>query len=228
MIFRRVVQGGDGVDKVDVLEVKRVQQKEAHCGPASIEMLFSFYGLNVTQEEVVAAVGLTETIVRDGGTRIDQLAQAVRVLHPEYALLARYNCSLRDMKHILEEFQIPVGVEWRGLFLEPNQTYVEKGHYSVITLLDDLRGVIYIADPEQKNVLTPNGEISMVEFEQRWWEINDVPRLHDPTQIEFIRNERLIFVLVKEQRQEALRNLGFQPATLSLMWRYRVPDKSSS
>ena len=38
--------------KKKVLDVPKIKQLKNHCGPASLAMVFQYYGLNVTQEEV--------------------------------------------------------------------------------------------------------------------------------------------------------------------------------
>lgn len=204
---------------MNLLSMKRVQQKEAHCGPATLEMLFSFYGLKVSQDEVAAAAGVTQTIVFDRGTRIDQLAKAVETLYPsEYILLAQYNSSIRQLAQLTDEYRLPVGVEWQGLFRWDDGTYSQLGHYSVIVGVDQANGILKLLDPEEQNTLTPTGQISIKEFKRRWWEIDSIPYVDNPSAVGKLRTERLAFVLVRQANTQPFYEMGFAPASLALTW----------
>jgi hypothetical protein len=197
------------------ITVRRVLQKKGHCGPATLEMLFSFYGLAVSQDAIVQAANLSETIQRSG-CRIDQLDEAVQGLASDYTLLTKYNSSIEDVILLTREFELPVGVEWQGMFVDPDGRLFDEGHYSVIISVDQVAGNVNIVDPEERSALK-EGKIPMHDFEKRWWEENDVPRLNDPTTTEIIRNDHLLFVLITKNRSVPLRDFGLQPASLTLM-----------
>jgi hypothetical protein len=201
--------------------VRRVLQKKGHCGPTTLEMLFSFYGLAVSQDAIVQAANLFETIQRSG-SRIDQLDEAVQKLAPDYTLLAKYNSSIEDIALLTGEFELPVGVEWQGTFIDQEGTFFDEGHYSVITSVDQLAAELNIVDPEERSALR-EGKISVADFERRWWEENDVPMLNDPTKTEIIRNDRLIFVLIIKSCSAPLRDFGLQPVSLMLLHDNSVP-----
>jgi ABC-type bacteriocin/lantibiotic exporter with double-glycine peptidase domain len=207
------------------LIVQCVQQEEAHCGPATIEMLFSFYGVCVSQADISKAAGMADVIRHAQGMRLDELNTAIEALYPkgDYVLLAQYQSSLDDIAYIVEELRLPIGVEWQGRFARSDGTQYDQGHYSVITAIDRERGRLYIADPEDHDLLTPDGVLDLDVFEDRWWEVDIVPRPGDNSTAHVIEMERLVFVLVPRERKEQLLNLGFSPPTLSMIWKYCTP-----
>jgi ABC-type bacteriocin/lantibiotic exporter with double-glycine peptidase domain len=207
------------------LIVQCVQQEEAHCGPATIAMLFSFYGLSVSQTGISRAAGMADVIKNSQGMRLDELNMAIEALYPDgdYALLAKYHSDIGDITHIVEDLRLPIGVEWQGRFPRPDGSQYDQGHFSVITAIDHDRGILFIADPEDHNILTTDGVIDLDVFENRWWEVDVVPRPDDFSVARVIEMERLIFVLVPQRRKEPLFKLGFRPATLSLVWELCTP-----
>src|SRR5512141_157991 len=84
------------------------QISEHHCGPAVIQMLLENIGVSATQEQITEAAGAARTIEVQG-TRVDQLARAVRELAPDARLWYKENASLRDLKYVLEEARFPAG-----------------------------------------------------------------------------------------------------------------------
>lgn len=202
------------------LNIRRVQQKEAHCGPASLEMLFGFYGLSVPQETIVDAAGMTNIIRSTPGMRLDELAKAVTILYPDsnYELLAKYNSSIRDLTFLTEKFRHPVGVEWQGKFIQPDGRLIDQGHYSVMVGVDLDRYILKIVDPEEKNVLTTSGEIDIPTFESRWWEVDRVPLPNNGSTPKILWTEHLIFVLVRHDETQQFLDFGLCPVSLSLMW----------
>jgi hypothetical protein len=55
-------------------------------------------------------------------------------------------------------------------------------------------------------------------FEDRWWEVDILPKPGNSANPRVTEMERLIFVVVPQSRVAALTELGFRPATLSLIW----------
>lgn len=204
------------------LVVQCVQQEEAHCGPATIEMLFSFYALTISQTEIARAAGMADTIRISYGMRLDELKAAVEALYPggEFVLLAKYQSSLDDIIQIVEGLRLPIGVEWQGRFTRPDGSQYDQGHYSVITAIDLDRELLFITDPEDHNLLTTHGVTDLDGFEDRWWEVDVVPEPDDFSITRVIEMERLIFVVVPGDRKDDLMALGFQAATLPLIWEY--------
>jgi hypothetical protein len=189
-------------------------------------MLLSFYQLNITQDEIVQAAGISETIVRDYGARIDQLAQGINALFPagEYRLMAKYDASVDDLAWLTGELSIPAGIEWQGQFRNPDGTYRDQGHYTVVTGVNWERRILKTVDPEDKSILTAGGELALDVFEPRWWEVDHLPVPGNPQHSECVRNERLIFVIARQLDVQRLQARGFESASLVLMWKYRVPQ----
>lgn len=202
------------------LSIRRVQQKEAHCGPASLEMLFGFYGLSVPQEALVEAVGMTQSIRYAPGMRLDELAKAVEALFPQgdYVLLGKYSSSVQDLALLVNEFRQPVGVEWQGRFIQAENRLIDQGHYSVIVGVDLDRNMLEVVDPEEKNILTTSGEISVPVFEARWWEVDKVPVPNNGSTPKILWTERLAFVLARRADLRRFEDVGLCPVSLSMMW----------
>jgi len=197
--------------------IRKVRQKKGFCGPASIEMMFSFYGIGFTQDEIAEKAGVIEG---EAGSRIDQLDQAVKYLRPDYTLQAKYFSTIEEIISFIYTFGIPVGVEWQGKFFDEKGDQFEVGHYSVINWVDKAREKIHIVDPDERSALT-DGWIGFIEFKERWWDENDVPKVDDPVNTEVIRNDGLLFVLVPQNLGIRVRKLGLQPVSLSLMRDFR-------
>lgn len=193
--------------------IRRVRQKRGFCGPASIEMMLSFYGINHSQDEIA---NRAEVIEGEAGSRIDQLNQAVQSLRPDYTLLSKYNSTIEDIILLLYLYGIPVGVEWQGIFIDDEGKQFEVGHYSVINWVDKTTGSIHIIDPDERSALE-DGWILYDDFIQRWWDENDVPLIDNPKETEVICNEGLIFVLVPQNIAVKLMEFGLQPVSLDLM-----------
>lgn len=207
------------------LIVECVQQEEAHCGPATIEMLFSFYGISVSQTDISKAAGMADVIRIAQGMRLDELCTAVKALYPEgdYVLLAQYHSRIDDIIQIIDGLRLPVGVEWQGRFPRRDGTEYDQGHYSVLTAIDQDRRLLYIADPEDHDLLTPDGVLDLDVFADRWWEVDIVPLPDHSSNTGVIEMSGLIFVLVPQDRKEELLELGFGSPTLSMIWAHGTP-----
>ena len=206
----------------DTLPVQRVLQEEAHCGPATIKMMLDYQEVHLTQTAVSEAADMAHIIQDAGGMRLDELNQAIVELFPqgEYQLLAKYHADLADLEHLIDEFHLPVGIEWQGHFAMPDGSEADIGHYSVINGIDRAKGILSIVDPEPQNLLTQSGELTIETFLARWWEIDIVPRPDDFSITEVIEMERLLYVVVPQTDVSRLHKLGFRPATLELMWEH--------
>jgi hypothetical protein len=202
------------------LIVECVQQEEAHCGPATIEMLLSFYGIYVAQTDISKAAGMADVIRMAQGMRLDELNTAIGALYPEgdYVLLAKYHSCLDDIIQIIDGLRLPVGVEWQGRFPRSDGTEYDQGHYSVLTAIDQDRRLLYIADPEDHDLLTPDGVIDLDVFRDRWWETDIVPLPDHSGKTRVIEMDGLIFVLVPQDRKKELIQMGFRTPTLAMIW----------
>jgi hypothetical protein len=176
---------------------RRTQISESHCGPAVVEMLLSNLGIERTQEEIAQAAGVVNTI-EEHGARVDQLALAISKLVPHVLLYYKQYASLSDIDTLLSVYNLPVGVEWQGLFYEREEDEEEDdeedfGHYSVITHIDYEKKAIIIVDP-YKDYASSDRIIDIYKFLNRWWDDNEIK---DPQtgKRKYIRDEKPLFVI---------------------------------
>jgi ABC-type bacteriocin/lantibiotic exporter with double-glycine peptidase domain len=174
--------------------LRRIEQiSENHCGPAVIQMLLENIGVTVSQETITAAAGATDTIA-ENGTRVDQLARAVRALAPGARLWCKEKAALEDVVRVLDEQKYPVGVEWQGLFGENEDEFDDDyGHYSVISHVDLAKGELIVVDP-YKDFADQDRILTVRVFLKRWWDDNV---FKDPQTgvTTYKRDERLFFVV---------------------------------
>jgi ABC-type bacteriocin/lantibiotic exporter with double-glycine peptidase domain len=174
--------------------LRRIEQiSESHCGPAVIQMLLENIGVTASQEAITEAAGTTATI-DEHGTRVDQLAQAVRTLAPGARLWCKEKASLADVRYVLDEQKYPVGVEWQGLFDDDEDEFDDDyGHYSVISHIDLAKGELIVVDP-YKDFADQDRILKISVFQKRWWDDNEVknPRTGKTA---YKRDEQLFFVV---------------------------------
>lgn len=163
----------------------RVPQNEAcFCGPAVAVSLLRFsVGMEVSQEEVIEAAGLTlEEVGRKekdvGGVSPDRLKRAMEKLAPSVVVLAKLEAGLDDLRTATDA-GFPVIVVWQTTDednVAPPPDDEDWGHYSIVVEVEDK--YVYISDPsgDQEKIR----EIKKSFFEERWWDRNegvDYPQL---------------------------------------------------
>lgn len=175
------------------LYLKRVSQiSDSHCGPAVLQMLLNNLGIEVSQEDITRAAGAEKTINKNG-TRIDQLAKAVEKIASQAKFLYKDNGSLDNIRTLLQNYGLPVGVEWQGIFEEEDDEDGDYGHYSVVTNIDSSRQALVIVDP-YKDYAFQDRIVSIRKFINRWWDENEI--LNPLTKIKkTIRDNRILFVV---------------------------------
>lgn len=176
-------------------------------------MLLAYQGQQFGQQEIASAAGVEETVTHHG-SRVDQLAQAVDSIAPGYRLYGKYNATINDLKKTLTKLRLPVAVEWQGAFYnaETSERF-DLGHYSVITGFSETLAELDIVDPDPCSLYL-NGKIDVAEFEERWWENNNVPT---NLGIAVTHTTRLIFVVLPIALEAAAGELGFVPVNLQLL-----------
>jgi hypothetical protein len=194
--------------------IRKLRQKPGHCGPATLEMMYSIYGIAHSQDVIAHAIGDVKRISRRGCT-VGELAQAVDQLTPNYVLLGKYHGIIDDLRILTKTYMLPVGVEWRGRFLEPDGRIWEEGHYSLVTHVNFSEGSLEVIDPYAPgvNLLSMNDLIPIDLFVQRWWDTNPLPVPDNPTAVTEVRDDQLLYVLVPKARAHDLRRLGLAPLT---------------
>lgn len=170
------------------------QISESHCGPAVIQMLLAQCGVIVSQQQIADAAGVTD-LIEMNGTRVDQLAQSVRILAPQLQFWFKENSKLEDLITLVSDNHFPVGVEWQGLFededdedddededeeteagepLEDSETGdSDYGHYSLIIYMDEDSKQLIIADP-YKDYISQDRIFTFQEFMNRWYDYNEI------------------------------------------------------
>ncbi len=167
--------------------MRRVSQlDDDHCGPAVLEMLISNVGLTLTQTQLVEAAGIQKKLLTHG-MFIEEMGLALSRLAPDYQFWFKRESTLRELSQLVTDAHYPVGVEWQGIFEgcyfedeeldddedeEDVSNDVETGHYSVVTGISTSENWITLADPYHNQGV--DRQLSILEFERRWWDINEV------------------------------------------------------
>ncbi|MBI3337360.1 MAG: C39 family peptidase [Candidatus Staskawiczbacteria bacterium] len=123
------------------LKVKPFRETSGgYCGPASLKILLSYYGLNKTEKEL-AKLCRTK---KDLGTSNEGIKNAAEKLG--FKVKIKTESSFKDIEIWLKK-GVPVIVDWftRGR-ADYNDSEVADGHYSVVAGLDGK--FIYLQDPE--------------------------------------------------------------------------------
>jgi len=126
----------------NLLPVKPFQETlyKNMCGPASLKMVFGYYGIEKSEEEIAKISGATE----NSGTDEEGMKRATESLG--FNVEIKNNSTFEDIQYWLDK-KTPVIVNWftRGRTDYPEED-VPDGHYSVAVGLDDK--FIYLQDPE--------------------------------------------------------------------------------
>lgn len=128
--------------KQDLLPVKPFQETlhQSMCGPASLKMVFDYYGIEKSEKEIAELAGTTE----DLGTKDQGIKKVAESLG--FQVEIKNESSFEDIQQWLDK-KVPVIVNWftRGRIDYPEED-VPDGHYSVVVCLDN--DFIYLQDPE--------------------------------------------------------------------------------
>ncbi|QQS39391.1 C39 family peptidase [Candidatus Woesebacteria bacterium] len=118
-----------------MLKVKPFKQETGYCGPASLKIVLDYYGIEVTEKELVDSTDCSVQM----GVEAGRLLEAAL----EYGLEGYIKdfADLTDIKNQVVDKLRPVIVDW---FSE------DDGHYSVVVDIDDEN--IYLLDPEMGHV----------------------------------------------------------------------------
>lgn len=125
-----------------MLDIKPFQETlhGGYCGPASLKILLSYYGVEKSEEELARLCNIS----KDLGTDDKSLKKAAESLG--FKVEIKNNSDFDDIKEWLKK-GVPVIVDWftRGRS-DYSDSEVADGHYSVVMGLDDQN--IYLQDPE--------------------------------------------------------------------------------
>jgi len=192
------------------------QQTETYCGPATMQMLLSHYGITIQQQQVVDAAGVQATVELHG-VPVNDLAKVVKIVAPEMKFWVKRFGTITELKKIVREYNYPVGVDWQGIFeiadeydktgylgvteealAEAGYSYESNdgthGHYCVVVDVDTNENYIQLADP-YGHYAEKDRFIRIQEFSNRWWD-QDI-RIDAMTGKEVVTDEcRTFFVIV--------------------------------
>ncbi len=185
------------------MKIQQVKQiSEAHCGPAVLEMLLRAVGVEATQTQIAAALGIQD-IIEEHGVRPDQLGLACTRLAPQTKFWYKYQASLTDVTTVLDR-GFAVGVEWQGLFYQSEQEEQSEsdgegdyGHYSIITFYDQAEQQLVIVDP-YKDFVHQDRIFDAAVFMRRWWDTNEI-KDQFTGQARIVTDERLMFFVTPAQ-----------------------------
>ncbi len=161
---------------IDFRQDRFTQISESHCGPAVIQMLLNYLGIEVTQEAVAEAGGASELIELQG-MRVDQLGRAVQRLAPQTRFWYKDHSTLEELVRTVKDYGYLVGIEWQGVFedtLEEETQDGDYGHYSVVSMVDSKNQTLVIVDP-YKDFRAQDRIFTFDFFITRWWDTNELP-----------------------------------------------------
>lgn len=125
-----------------MLDVKPFQEtlKADMCGPASLKILLSYYGVDKEEKELAKLCGTKKGL----GTDDQGIKKAAESLG--FKVKIKNNSNFKEIEKWLER-KVPVIVSWftRGR-ADYTDADVPDGHYSVVCGLDEKN--IYLQDPE--------------------------------------------------------------------------------
>ena len=153
------------------------QENSYYCGPATVQMLCGFLGIEISQNQVVRTV-TTPKKVQQHGITLEELGQAVNSLNLGVSFWVKRYASITELSEIVNRYRFPVGVEWQGLFDYPDgEGYGDEdddpGHIAVIVHVDTKKNELLIVDPFEYYT-KKDRFFTILEFERRWWDLNTV------------------------------------------------------
>jgi hypothetical protein len=159
-------------------KINRVAQINSYyCGPASLQMLLSYYDVTIEQQQVVDYLKINNKIIIHGIT-IQEMGLFIKDNYPQYQFWYKFNSSPAELSLLINDYNLPVGVEWQGIFDYPDDEAFDDedddpGHVAVVTGINTQENYIYIADPDAHYAGTDR-KFSILQFERRWWDINKI------------------------------------------------------
>jgi len=137
-----------------MLKIKPFKQSRGYCGPASLKMILSLYGINKSEKTLAK---LTKTS-RIKGCSEDNLIRVAKSFG--FKGYKKQKSSIEELRGLIKK-GIPVIVDW----FSPE----EGAHYSVVVGFD--KSNIFLADPHYSKIR--KHKISW--FEERWFDIFPKP-----------------------------------------------------
>lgn len=132
-----------------MIKLKPVKQSKGYCGPTSLQMVLSYYGINKSQSVLAK---LTKTSRIKGCTEKNMIKTAK---HFGLRGFIKQKSSIKELKSLASKNK-PVIVDW----FSPE----EEGHYSVVAGFK--KDNIFLADPHFGTIQ----KHKIKWFEERWWD----------------------------------------------------------
>ena len=198
-ILRRLLKLNDKIFGRPMPEMHRAKQISIYaCGPATIEMLFSFVGLKVSQSGVIRSIRAANKI-KLFGIDVDDIAKAVKIAGKgKFVFWRKEKSTIKDLDLAVNKYKYPVGVEWQGVFYENEDE--DNGHYGVITMVQKTAGYLRIADPYFNKYFKYSGvdrRFKISDFYKKWWDTNDV-KIAGTSKTKSVKDVRVMFVITPE------------------------------
>ncbi len=118
---------------MNFLPVKPFQETlhQSMCGPASLKMVFGYYGIEKSEQEIAKLAGVTDELGTDDKT-LKRVAE-----ESGFKVEIKNESTFEDVQNWLDK-KVPVIVDWftrgRGDY---SDSEVADGHYSVVVGLDN-------------------------------------------------------------------------------------------
>lgn len=133
-----------------VLDLKYFKQDNGYsCGPASLQMVFSYFGKKLGEAKLAKLAKTTKS----GTSHVNMINLARK---EGFYCYVHNNSSINQIKHFID-LNLPVIIN----YIEPKS---EEGHYAVV--VGYKRNKIILDDPWNGK----NFKISIKEFKKRWYD----------------------------------------------------------
>ena len=132
-----------------------LQSDDSTCGPASLRMVMSYYGLYLSEKDIAEACAHTYEL----GCRSEDMACAARELG--FEVLLKNNSTIEELVRLVNA-GVPVIVDW--FCGDP-----PEGHSSVVVGASDEN--LYILDPYLEEMRV----VSKYDFRRCWFDFYETP-----------------------------------------------------
>lgn len=199
-LLMKLLQAEDSIHGKPFPSMKRVEQASIYsCGPATLEMLFSYVGLKVSQIGLIRSIRAGNKI-KQYGIDVKDMAKAANIkAKKKYTFWKKELSTIADLDKIVNKYHYPVGVEWQGVFYENEDE--DSGHYGVITKVDKKAGILRIADPYFNGYFHFHGtdrKFKIDEFKKKWWDVNDV-KISGSIKTKQVKDIRMMFLITLKE-----------------------------
>jgi len=133
-----------------MIKLKLFKQSKGYCGPASLKMVLSAYGMNKSENYLAKLTKSSRTM----GCDEENIVKAAETFG--FKGYVKQNSSIKEVKKLVKN-GIPVIVDWYS----PE----EAGHYSVVVGFEKKK--IILADPHFGAIKKHNIDW----FEERWFDL---------------------------------------------------------